>query len=145
MHDVGCPSPRKDGSPCQGRPNKSGFCYSHDPALEEKRQRARVKGGRNKARTARARKLLMDEFENWDRLIDQAADQTYQGTMAPNVATAIASLAGAKVRLFETSLKLWESTEGREELAELRGMLEELQQSRDTKRNGHQVGGSHGI
>jgi hypothetical protein len=87
----------------------------------------------------------MDEFETWDRLIDQAVAETYRGSMPPNVATAIASLTGAKVKLFETSIKLWEVTEGREELAELRRMLEELQKSRAAKRNGHQVGARNGF
>jgi hypothetical protein len=143
MPENTCPTPTKDGSQCKARPNTSGFCYVHDPALEQKRRDAWRKGGKNKARIVRARKLLMDEFEIWDRLIDRAVADTFRGTMVPNVATAIASLAGAKVRLYETSLRLWESTEGREELAELRRMLEELQKSRTV--NGHQVGARNGF
>jgi hypothetical protein len=111
-----CSAPRKDGSACQARPTKSGYCLSHDPNLEAKRQQARVKGSKGKARTARARKLLLAEFEMWDQLIDGAVTETYQGILAPNVATAIASLAGAKVKLFETSIRVWEATEAREKL-----------------------------
>ena len=93
-----CPITRKDGAPCQARPTKSGYCFSHDPSLKEKRRQARVRGGKGKARTVRARKLLMAEFESWDALPDRAAAQVYQGILAPNVATAIASLVHAQDR-----------------------------------------------
>jgi hypothetical protein len=140
----GCPSRRRDGAACQATPTKSGYCLSHDPSLEEKRRQARVRGGKGKARTARARKLLMAEFESWDALLDRAAAQVYQGVLAPNVATAIASLAGAKVKLFETSIRLWESTETREKLDALTGKVEQLQSGAGS-RNGHRVGARNGF
>ena len=139
-----CPTPRKDGAACQARPTRSGFCLAHDPGLEGKRGQARVKGGKGKARTVRARKLLLAEFEVWDQLIDRAAAQVYQGVLAPNVATAIASLAGAKVKFFETSIRLWEFGEAREKLHELTAKVEEMESSTGA-RNGRQAGVGNGF
>jgi hypothetical protein len=116
----------------------------HDPGLEEKRKQARVKGGKGKSKTARARKLLMSEFESWDGLIDRAAADTYRGMMAPNIATAIASLAGAKVKLFETSVRLWEASEAKDKLAELEAKLEELTLGAGNQ-NGYRVGVRNGF
>ena len=61
LNDSQCPIPTKSGAPCRARPLRSGYCVGHDPALETKRQQARVKGGKGKAGTVRARKLLMTE------------------------------------------------------------------------------------
>jgi hypothetical protein len=57
----GCPTPRKDGAACQASLTRSGFSLAHDPGLEGKRWQARARGGKDKARTVRARKLLMTE------------------------------------------------------------------------------------
>jgi hypothetical protein len=145
MVQNGCPIPRKDGAACQARPTKSGYCLSHDPGLAEKRHQARVRGGRGKARTLRARKFLLAEFESWDALVDLAAAQVYQGVLASNVATAIASLAGAKVKFFETSIRLWEFGEAREKLATLEAKVEELLKSGAVDRNGRRLGARNGF
>jgi hypothetical protein len=140
----GCPTPRKDGAPCQARPTKNGFCLSHDPSLKGKRHQARVRGGKGKARTVRARKLLIADFELWDQLIDRAVAETYKGTLPPAVASAIASLAGAKVRFFETPIRLWEVTEGRERLDVLAAKVEEIKSGAGS-RNGHRGGVRNGF
>jgi hypothetical protein len=127
MVENGCPQPRKkDGGRCQGKPGPDGYCMSHSPSLEQKRQGARRKGGYGKARTARAKKFLLDEFQTWSALIDRAAAETYKGDLPPNVASALASLAGAKVKFYETSLRLWEASEAQERIKALEEKLNDL-------------------
>ena len=87
----------------------------------------------------------MAEFESWDALLDRAAAQVYQGILAPNVATAIASLAGAKVKFFETSIRLWEFGEAREKLATLEAKVEELLKSGAVDRHRRPVGVRNGF
>ncbi len=121
-----CRVVRRDGQQCRGAPGPSGVCWAHDPATAEARQEARRKGGYGKARTARAKKFLLDEFQTWSALIDRAAAETYKGNLPPNVASALASLAGAKVKFYETSLRLWEASEAQERIKALEEKLNDL-------------------
>jgi hypothetical protein len=45
-----CKATRRDGTPCQAEATASGWCFSHDPALKDKRDQARKKGGRERMR-----------------------------------------------------------------------------------------------
>jgi hypothetical protein len=121
-----CPTPRKDGGQCTARPNQSGFCYVHDPALDEKRRQAWRKGGKGKSLLIRAQKLIPPNLQVLDTLLDRVVADVYRGSLAPSQGTAIASLVGAKVRIREISLKLREQTELAERLERLEEKIEEL-------------------
>ncbi|MDP2858887.1 MAG: hypothetical protein Q8P50_13050 [Bacillota bacterium] len=72
---------------------------AHDPALREKAQEARRAGGYNSARAARLGKLVPPRLMAVYDTLELALGQVYRGEIDPRVATAMASLAGAMVRV----------------------------------------------
>ncbi|MBI4294634.1 MAG: hypothetical protein HY669_00515 [Chloroflexi bacterium] len=113
-----CRAKRKDGSRCRAVATTSGLCLAHDPMLEAKRQAARSAGGHNKAKSVRLGKLVPPRLVPvFDRL-EQAMQQVHQGEIDPRVAQALASLAGAMVRVLT-------SGELEERLRRLESKLEE--------------------
>src|ERR671918_732984 len=100
-----CQGIKKDGTACQALASngKGRFCLGHDPDLAEQRAQARRKGGQNKARATRARKALPSRLQSIAELLERALQEVYSGDLEPRQATALASLSGALVRLYETS------------------------------------------
>jgi len=92
-----CKSKTLSGEPCHGIALEDGYCFSHSPALKEKRVEARARGGTNSARSARLRKLvpprLMPVF---DRL-ETALIEVHNGKLEGKQASAMAALARAMV------------------------------------------------
>jgi hypothetical protein len=111
MDANGCPTPRKDGGQCRARPTKSGYCLTHDPDLAGQRAASRQRGGKGKSRMARAQKLIPEDLQVLDTLLDQVVAGIYQGGLVPAQGSAIAAVIGAKVRIREISLKIMEQTE----------------------------------
>jgi hypothetical protein len=96
-----CPAPTKTGKPCHGIPAESGYCFAHDPATKEKREAARVKGGENSSHAARLEKLLPSRLRpTFDRL-EAAMKEVHEGRLDPRRATAMASVAGAMVKIIK--------------------------------------------
>ena len=96
-----CPAPTKTGKPCHGRPAESGYCFAHDPATKDKREAARVKGGENSSHAARLEKLLPSRLRpTFDRL-EAAMKEVHEGRLDPRQATAMASVAGAMVKIIK--------------------------------------------
>ena len=96
-----CSAPTKTGKPCHGRPAESGYCFAHDPATKDKREAARVKGGENSSRAARLEKLLPSRLRpTFDRL-EAAMKEVHEGRLDPRQATAMASVAGAMVKIIK--------------------------------------------
>ena len=96
-----CPAPTKTGKPCHGRPGESGYCFAHDPATKDKREAARVKGGENSSHATRLEKLLPSRLRpTFDRL-EAAMKEVHEGRLDPRQATAMASLAGAMVKIIK--------------------------------------------
>jgi hypothetical protein len=120
---VPCPATRRDGQPCRGIANKSGFCMAHDPALAEKRREAARLGGKGKARIARLGKLVPPRLVPVYDHLEEALGQVHKGELDPRVATAMAALAGAMVRVLTSG-----------ELEERVRRLEERQPSNNGRR-----------
>ena len=103
METTRCRGTRRDGSPCQAPPhtvNAAGWCWAHDPANAGRRREAQARGGRNRAAAARAEKLVPVILRPvLDTLLD-AVGEVRGGTLTPQQAGALASLAGAIVRVF---------------------------------------------
>lgn len=99
QHPPTCTAIRKDGKPCQAVATRSGLCLVHDPALEDKRQEARQRGGLNKARVARLGKLVPPRLMSVYDHLEEALGQVHKGELDARVATAMAALAGAMVRV----------------------------------------------
>jgi hypothetical protein len=72
---------------------------AHDPALADKRQEARRRGGQASARIARLGKLVPPRLMSvYDRL-EEALGQVHDGQLDPRIAQAMSSLASAMVKV----------------------------------------------
>jgi hypothetical protein len=121
-----CPATRKDGQPCQAHPTSDGWCLAHSPGLKDKRERARVSGGRNKSRTVRGGKLLPDDLQVLDSVLAQALASVFRGTLAPAQGSSIAALASARVRLREIALRMAEQGELKERIQKLEVAINDI-------------------
>lgn len=103
QHDDGptCTAPNKSGKPCRGRPRESGFCFAHDPSTKDERKAARVKGGKNSSRAARLEKLMPSRLRPTFELLETAIKDVFAGRLDPRQASAMASLAGAMVKVIK--------------------------------------------
>jgi hypothetical protein len=115
-----CSANRKDGSPCAMQARASGYCFAHDPALAEKRRAAYSTGGSNKRTSRRLDKLTPASLRPVLDKLFAALDGLEDGTLEPRVGSAMASVAGVIVRVYETSemesrLKVLEAGQGRME------------------------------
>ena len=90
-----CAATRRDGAPCTAQSGPSGFCIGHNPGAQE----ARRKGGHGKSRAERARKLLPARLRPVADALEKALDEVHRGELDPRAASAMASLAGALVRV----------------------------------------------
>ncbi len=98
-----CKANRMDGSPCRAIPTASGYCFAHDPQLRAITTRARRRGGENRSKIRRAKKLVPPDFLALSRMLQSAMVLTYEGKLPPVRLTAIAAGAGALVKLHEVA------------------------------------------
>ncbi len=96
-----CESKRKDGKPCsvQALPGDK-FCFAHSAGTAEKRRAAYSTGGKQRANAARAQKALPPDLRQLLTLLLEAIPLAQAGTLPPAAASAMASLAGAAVRVY---------------------------------------------
>ena len=94
-----CAGRRRDGQPCRAPATIGAHCLGHAPELEAKRQAARKLGGKNKARAVRLNKLVPVRLRGVYDLLEMALVQVYKGSLDPRTATAMASVAGALVKV----------------------------------------------
>jgi hypothetical protein len=95
-----CAGHRKDGSPCTGLAlGGSAYCFAHDPALAEQRAEARRKGGLNRSSVVRARGLVPPRLLHVFDKLEQALDEVHSGRLDARNASAMASIAGAMVKV----------------------------------------------
>ena len=118
-----CRGTRRDGTPCQAPAhtvNGDDWCWAHDPARVEARREARAAGGRATRRAARLDRLVPSSLKPTLALLLTAIDEAYQGSLPPPRANAMATLAGAAVRLYQVA-ELVERVEALEAAQEQRG------------------------
>lgn len=99
-----CGAARRDGSPCAAPPSAiggDGFCWAHSPAKREARRAARARGGANRSTAARAEKLVPSHMRPVLGAVLAAIRDVRAGTLTPGQGAAIASLAGAAVRVYQ--------------------------------------------
>ncbi len=113
-----CTASRRNGEPCraQALPERL-LCWAHDPQMREKADEARRKGGLHKSSTVRAAKHVPPDMKALARQLMESIDEVHRGELMPDQARAMASLAGAVVRVYEVG-------ELRLEVQELRERLE---------------------
>ncbi len=95
-----CESTRRDGGRCKAPalPNRP-FCFAHDPALQERRQEARKRGGKNRADIVRLRGLAPPRLLPIFDTLEAALREVHAGDITPQQATAMAALARALTAL----------------------------------------------
>ena len=93
-----CPAVKKSGDPCTAPALFDGFCIGHRPGAQE----ARKKGGAGTSRAARAGKLLPARLRPVAEALEAAIGEVHRGDLDPRQAQAMASLAGALVRVTMT-------------------------------------------
>jgi hypothetical protein len=105
----------------------SGFCPAHDPDRLDANRAARARGGKGKSRLARVERLVPASLRHLLATLLDAVEDTRQGALDPKVATAMASLAGAVVRVYQSA-----TTE--QQLADLQRQLDDLRSASGTPR-----------
>ena len=90
-----CGATRKDGQHCTAHAVSDGLCVGHSPRAQE----ARRKGGHASARSARLGKLVPPRLLAIYDALETALAEVHSGVLDPRAATALASLAGAMVRV----------------------------------------------
>ena len=120
-----CRGTRKDGTPCQAPPHAiggDGYCWAHDPEKREARRAARAKGGQHKATAVRAEKLVPSHMRPVLGAVLAAIRDVRSGALTPAQGSALASLAGAAVRVYAAGV--------------LEQRIDELEQARDAQERG---------
>jgi hypothetical protein len=94
------------GSPCSATPVRaSGWCYWHDPSLEQERRQWRARGGANRSNTARARRHLPDamSLDELQAMLSVVLKSVVTKKTVPGVGNAVANLARAMVAVDEAA------------------------------------------
>ena len=102
-----CRGVRRDGAPCQAPPhavNAAGWCWAHSPENAEARRAARAKGGQNKATAKRVDRLVPATLRPVVATLLDALAEVHDGTLTPGQASAMASLAGAVVKVYQAGV-----------------------------------------
>ncbi len=113
-----CSATRANGDQCraQALPGHE-LCWAHDPSHRAKAAEARKAGGKNSSRAARIEARTATGVKDISRILESAMGRVYSGTMKPAQGAALASMAGAWIKLREVG-------EVDERLAELERRLE---------------------
>jgi hypothetical protein len=98
-----CRATRRDGQPCTMKAGEDDYCFAHSPAVAERRRAGNAQGGRNKATPRRLERLIPSSLRPTLETLFTALDEVHDGTLDPRQASAMASLAGAIGRLYETA------------------------------------------
>ncbi len=83
---------------------ESGFCPAHDPGNVTAFREASARGGRGKATARRVDKLVPATLKPVIATLLTALDEAHRGDLDPKVANAMAALAGAVGRLYQTGV-----------------------------------------
>lgn len=98
-----CTGTRQDGSRCTSTiVLDSGRCFAHDENRRADRAAASAKGGKGKATAARLQRLVPNDLRPSLALLLQALEEVHSGMLDPRAAGAMAALAGAVARLYQT-------------------------------------------
>lgn len=97
-----CDAIRSNGERCraQALPERS-QCFAHDPENRERATAARRKGGENKSTPARASRRIPKDMRDLASQLMAAISECHDGELDPKRLSAMASGAGAVVRVHE--------------------------------------------
>ena len=102
--DTVCEAQRRDGQPCTTKalPGDT-YCFAHSPKLRNRRRAGNAAGGRAKRTEHRAEKLMPEVLRPVLYRLLHGMAEVDAGRMDPRVATALASLASATVKVYEVA------------------------------------------
>ncbi len=96
-----CTAIKRDGSPCRSMALDSGLCWAHDPAVRDRADAARKRGGENRSNLNRASARMPRDMKSLGERILQAFDRVENGELDPARAHAMARLVAAFVQLHQ--------------------------------------------
>ena len=97
-----CKGKTRAGEPCNAQPRPGrDWCAWHDPDLADKQATWRAKGGAQSSNASRARKALPKDLQDVHGALLRALQGLEDGTLRPQTAQAMASVARALVALQE--------------------------------------------
>src|SRR5215207_5022928 len=115
-----CDAPRADGSPCTSAiVLASGRCFAHDPDRRAERRAASAKGGQGKSRIARVERLVPTTLRPVLALLLDVLTEAREGTIPPAQANAVATVAGAIVKVYSSATVEQQIADLQEQLARL--------------------------
>jgi TRAP-type mannitol/chloroaromatic compound transport system permease large subunit len=97
----------------------SGRCFAHDEARRADRVAANLRGGHGKSRLARVEKLVPSTLRPVLLLLLDVLGEARDGTIAPAQANAVASIAGAIVRVYSSATVEQQITDLQEQVSRL--------------------------
>jgi len=101
--DTACRATTKDGRRCRGAARASGYCFAHDPDLQQSRQDGQARGGQNKSTVARVTKLMPTSLKPVLTKLMSALDEVHDGSLDPRQGSTMASIASSIGRLYEVA------------------------------------------
>jgi len=110
-----CTATKRDGTSCWSMALDSGLCWAHDPAVRDRADEARRKGGANRSTLIRASRRMPRDMTELAKRILEAFTSVESGELAPDKAHAMARLAAVYVQLHS--------------VGELEGRLDALEQA----------------
>jgi hypothetical protein len=114
-----CRATKRNGEPCTASATASdGYCWAHDPANAEKRQRMASRAGRS--RPGR-------EIKDVKALCEDLTERVLSGELLPGPAAVANQLINTRLRAIEQERRL-------KETEELEGRIEALERQQDTGR-----------
>src|SRR5438128_1357497 len=99
-----CKATRTNGQPCQAPAGEDGYCFGHSPRLAEARRAGSSRGGRHKRTEARAARMMPEVLRPVLYKLLHGMQDVDAGRMDPRVATALASLALAVVKVYQVGV-----------------------------------------
>ncbi len=94
-----CGAIKLDGTNCGGIPLASGLCWAHDPAVRDRADEARRRGGQNKSTIIRATRRMPKDLKDLGSRLLEAFEAVNNGEIPPDRAHAMARLAAVYVQI----------------------------------------------
>ncbi len=96
-----CGGTKRDGTGCGGIALPSGLCWAHDPAVRDRADEARRRGGHNRSTIARATRRMPRDLKDLGSRLLEAFEAVNAGELAPDKAHAMARLASVYCTLYQ--------------------------------------------
>ncbi len=120
QRDAVCGATKRDGTTCTSTiVLASGRCFAHDTERQAEMSAARTAGGHGKRRTARAEKLVPSTLRPVLTTLLDVLTEVRAGDLAPGQANAVATVAGAIVKVYASATVEQQIADLQEQVARL--------------------------